>query len=68
MWIVCRFCIGDRYYLYDNKILCEFDYEERIVFARLSHGYNALSNIKRQAQSINSLPANNCRTSNLNGC
>jgi len=31
----CRFCIGDRYYLCENKILCQFDYEERLVFASL---------------------------------
>ena len=28
---VHRFCVGDRYYLCDNKILCEYDYEERLV-------------------------------------
>jgi len=37
---IVRFCIGDRYYLCDNKILCQFDYEERLVFANLqSQGY-----------------------------
>ncbi|KAH9519271.1 LIM domain only protein 3 [Bulinus truncatus] len=30
-----RFCVGDRFYLADNKILCEFDYEERMMFANL---------------------------------
>ena len=35
-----RFCIGDRYYLCDNTILCQFDYEERLVFANLQiQGY-----------------------------
>ena len=24
-----RFCIGDRFYLHDNRILCEFDYAEQ---------------------------------------
>ncbi|XP_059154411.1 rhombotin-1-like isoform X3 [Physella acuta] len=87
-----RFCVGDRFYLADNKILCEFDYEERMMFANLgsnmSHsgipnglsngcngpngapgggggnvggggmghygysGYNALTQIKRQTQSL----------------
>ncbi|XP_046639443.1 LIM/homeobox protein Lhx3-like [Daphnia pulicaria] len=28
-----RFCVGDRFYLNDNKILCEYDYEERLVMA-----------------------------------
>ncbi len=30
-----RFCVGDRFFLSDNKILCEYDYEERMVFANL---------------------------------
>ncbi|CAG0923044.1 unnamed protein product [Notodromas monacha] len=30
-----RFCVGDRFYLWDNKILCEYDYEERLVFANI---------------------------------
>jgi len=35
----CRFCVGDRYYLCDNKILCEYDYEERLVFASFTSCY-----------------------------
>ncbi|KAI9554728.1 hypothetical protein GHT06_020004 [Daphnia sinensis] len=31
-----RFCVGDRFYLCDNQILCEYDYEERLVFANAS--------------------------------
>lgn len=48
-----RFCVGDRFYMCDNKILCEYDYEERMVFASMSYNCNALSQIKRQAQSLN---------------
>jgi len=44
---VDRFCIGDHYYLCDNKILCQFDYEERLVLARLSSGYNSLAQMKK---------------------
>ncbi|XP_067654949.1 LIM domain only protein 3-like isoform X6 [Haliotis asinina] len=51
-----RFCVGDRFYLCDNKILCEYDYEERMVFANMTnlpnYGYNALSQMKRQTQSL----------------
>jgi len=25
-----RFCVGDRFYLCDNRILCEYDYDDRI--------------------------------------
>ena len=52
-FILFRFCVGDRYYLCDNKILCEYDYEERLAFAKMSYGYNALTQIKRQTQSLN---------------
>ena len=31
-----RFCVGDQFFLHDNKILCGPDYEERMVFASLS--------------------------------
>lgn len=31
-----RFCVGDRFYLCDNQILCEYDYEERLIFANLA--------------------------------
>ena len=33
----------------DNKILCEYDYEERLLFANMANNYVALSNMKRQA-------------------
>ncbi|CAG2108296.1 unnamed protein product, partial [Medioppia subpectinata] len=39
-----RFCIGDRFYLYDNRILCEYDYEELIMFGGGS--YNSLDRLK----------------------
>ena len=28
--------MGDRFYLCDNQILCEYDYEERLIFANLA--------------------------------
>lgn len=30
---VYRFCVGDKFYLCDNKILCQYDYDERLAFA-----------------------------------
>ncbi|XP_022660230.1 LIM/homeobox protein Lhx6-like isoform X2 [Varroa destructor] len=30
-----RFCVGDRFYLHENRILCEYDYEERMVFSQM---------------------------------
>ncbi|XP_069133793.1 LIM domain only protein 3-like isoform X2 [Argopecten irradians] len=47
-----RFCVGDKFYLCENKILCEYDYEERMLFANMSYNYSALSQIKRQTQSL----------------
>lgn len=47
-----RFCIGDRFYLYDNKILCEYDYEERLLFAAMPYTYNNLAHLKRQTQEL----------------
>lgn len=47
----CRFCVGDRFYLCDNKILCEYDYEERLVFANMAlhpPPSSTLAHIKRQ--------------------
>ena len=35
MKIIVRFCVGDQFYLLDNKILCGSDYEERMLFASL---------------------------------
>ncbi|CAH1992621.1 unnamed protein product [Acanthoscelides obtectus] len=43
-----RFCVGDRFYLCENKILCEYDYEERLVFANMAYNPPSLSHLKRQ--------------------
>ncbi|KAK0080797.1 hypothetical protein PV325_013306 [Microctonus aethiopoides] len=44
-----EFCVGDRFYLCENKILCEYDYEERLVFANMAlHPPASLAHIKRQ--------------------
>lgn len=37
LFIFFRFCVGDKFYLCDNKILCEYDYEERLVFASMAN-------------------------------
>lgn len=47
-----RFCVGDRFYLLDNKILCGPDYEERMVFANLSYNPNQLAHLKQQTKNI----------------
>ncbi|XP_037048732.1 LIM domain only protein 3-like isoform X3 [Bradysia coprophila] len=47
-----RFCVGDRFYLCDNKILCEYDYEERLVFANMAYNPSSLAHIRRQVSSL----------------
>ena len=43
-----RFCVGDKFYLYNNtRVLCEYHYEERMVFANLPQ--NSLDQIKRSS-------------------
>ncbi|XP_049826067.1 LIM domain only protein 3 isoform X2 [Aethina tumida] len=46
-----RFCVGDRFYLCENKILCEYDYEERLVFANMAYNPSSLAHI-RSAKSL----------------
>ena len=53
--IILRFCVGDRFYLCDNKILCEYDYEERLVFAgfaNIAHNPSTLQHIRRQFSNV----------------
>ena len=45
--------MGDRFFLCDNKILCEYDYEERMVFANLAYNQSNLAQIKQQAARSN---------------
>ncbi|XP_039278956.1 LIM domain only protein 3 [Nilaparvata lugens] len=47
-----RFCVGDRFYLCDNKILCEYDYEERLVFANMAYNPSSIAQLKRQTTQL----------------
>ena len=55
IFFICRFCVGDHFYLYENKILCGPDYEERMVFANLSANPAQLAILKSQQQQQQSL-------------
>lgn len=44
--------MGDRFYLCDNKILCEYDYEERLVFANMAYNPSSLAHIRRQVSNL----------------
>jgi len=48
-----KFCVGDRFYLFENKILCEFDYDERMTFSDFSQTINSsLDHIKQQVERL----------------
>lgn len=49
---VDRFCVGDRFYLCENKILCEYDYEERMVFANMAYSPGHLALLRRQVTNV----------------
>ncbi|KAJ6639842.1 LIM domain only protein 3 [Pseudolycoriella hygida] len=40
-----RFCVGDRFYLCENKILCENDYEERLQYFATTNANQTTTNI-----------------------
>ena len=44
--------MGDNFYLVDGKILCEYDNEERRIFATVQYNHSTLNHIKRQAQKL----------------
>ncbi|XP_022257062.1 LIM domain only protein 3-like [Limulus polyphemus] len=47
-----RFCVGDRFYLYNNRVLCVYDYEERVLFANLPYTGDSLTQLKKQTESL----------------
>lgn len=49
-----RFCVGDRFYLWENKILCEYDYQERKVFANMK--VNPASNVENFKRNYSPTP------------
>uniref|UniRef100_A0A9J2P9N8 LIM zinc-binding domain-containing protein n=1 Tax=Ascaris lumbricoides TaxID=6252 RepID=A0A9J2P9N8_ASCLU len=47
-----RFCIGDKYYLCDNKILCQYDYEERMTFLQAAYNNQSFTEITKNIQQL----------------
>ncbi|KAG8323089.1 Protein with similarity to mammalian ELMO [Homalodisca vitripennis] len=47
-----EFCVGDRFYLCENKILCEYDYEERLVFANMAYNPPSIAQLKRHTSHL----------------
>lgn len=50
--LLFRFCVGDRFYLCENKILCQYDYEERMIFANMTQNAFNLARIQRQVNNL----------------
>lgn len=65
VYFFSRFCVGDKYYLCDNKILCPYDYEERLVFAGLADNPTNLAHMKRQLNNLQVIPFPCCVTINI---
>lgn len=57
-----RFCVGDRFYLCENKILCEYDYEERLVFSQMVYSPSTVAHLKRQTSHLPPAAPNNGST------
>lgn len=59
-----RFCVGDRFYLNDNKILCEYDYEERLVAVSMpsntSTQQQQQQHIQRRVSDIHQVRPSSC--------
>ena len=49
--------MGDQFYLYDNKILCGPDYEERMLFANLHQHPDRLAQLKTQTRLLPAPPS-----------
>lgn len=49
-----RFCIGDRFHLHDNRILCEYDFEELTVYGPSATATynNHIEKLKKQTESL----------------
>ncbi|XP_045521463.1 rhombotin-2 isoform X2 [Pieris brassicae] len=62
-----RFCVGDRFYLCENKILCEYDYEERLVFANMAYNPPPLAHLKRQTTHLPPPPTSSAMGGLING-
>ena len=47
-----RFCVGDRFHLHENRILCEYDFEEITVFGSNPAYNNHIEKLKKQTESL----------------
>ncbi|XP_035708534.1 uncharacterized protein LOC110851160 isoform X2 [Folsomia candida] len=59
-----RFCVGDRFYLCENKILCEYDYQEVMVFANMTSYNSGNLALVRNAESRTKMGSSNNNNGN----
>uniref|UniRef100_A0A0R3RJA2 LIM domain only protein 3 n=1 Tax=Elaeophora elaphi TaxID=1147741 RepID=A0A0R3RJA2_9BILA len=47
-----RFCIGDKFYLCENKILCQYDFEERMTFHQAAYNNQSLTQLTKNIEQL----------------
>jgi len=48
-----RFCVGDRFHLHENRILCEYDFEELTVYGPTASTYSShIEKLKKATESL----------------
>ncbi|VDM95491.1 unnamed protein product [Thelazia callipaeda] len=47
-----RFCIGDKFYLSDNKILCQYDFEEQMAFHQAAYSNHSLTELTKNIEQL----------------
>ena len=52
-----RFCVGDKFFMWDNKILCEYDYEEKVLRGDLHANSPATHHVNNPATHHANSPA-----------
>ncbi|CAJ0955260.1 unnamed protein product, partial [Mesorhabditis belari] len=60
---VCNepFCVGDRFHLFENKIICEADYEERRLFMQASFNDQSMRELTKNIEELVDFePVNDC--------
>ncbi|VDD92569.1 unnamed protein product [Enterobius vermicularis] len=54
-----RFCVGDKFYLCDDKILCQYHYEERMTFLQAAYNNHSYTEISRNLQKLDDFEPTN---------
>lgn len=47
-----RFCVGDKFYLCENKILCQYDFEERMTIYQAAYNNRNLTELNKNIEQL----------------